>query len=313
MGWFRPRGMGPLIVAVLLGTTVCSEGPRPSEGPTEKPATGVCASYDLRLDDALAHICSHGQIRVATDPSARPRSWYDERKGDWRGFDVDVATEVAARLGVTPAFQRRDSSTDQGGCWGDRYDMAVASITIAPDEEGELAFTPPYVYTPGSVVVHTGNSTVHDLATDLDGKRICVADPGPNTKYLEHQLKLAASAPPFEYVVDGAQIVGEPDDESALVGVAAGDGVRCDAALVALQNADAFIDAGGQVKTVGDPLFYEPIGIGFDERDPVDNASLLQAVSKIVDDMRDDDTLSGLSTRDLGIDLTVTAPTPEEG
>ena len=48
---------------------------------------------------------------------------------------------------------------------------------------------------------------------------------------------------------------------------------------------------------VGDPLYFEPLAIAFDKNDPVDNATLVAAVSKIVDDMHADGTLSALSEK----------------
>jgi polar amino acid transport system substrate-binding protein len=63
-------------------------------------------------------------------------------------------------------------------------------------------------------------------------------------------------------------------------------------------------DSGGKVKQVGEPLYYEPLSIAFDKNDPVDNASLVQAVSKIVDDMHADGTLTSLSMQWYGVDLT---------
>ena len=48
----------------------------------------------------LAKICESGKLRVATDPQYPPASSLDEATGEWEGFDVDTANELAARLGV---------------------------------------------------------------------------------------------------------------------------------------------------------------------------------------------------------------------
>ena len=63
-------------------------------------------------------------------------------------------------------------------------------------------------------------------------------------------------------------------------------------------------DSGGKVKQVGDPLYFEPLSIAFDKNDPVANATLVAAVSKIVEDMHADGTLSSLSEKWYKTDLT---------
>ena len=57
---------------------------------------------------------------------------------------------------------------------------------------------------------------------------------------------------------------------------------------------------------VGDPLFYEPLGVAFDKGSALDGASLLEAVDEIVAEMHEDGTLTELSKKWYnGIDLTV--------
>ena len=50
---------------------------------------------------------------------------------------------------------------------------------------------------------------------------------------------------------------------------------------------------------------YEPLSIAFDKNDPVADASLIAAVSQIVEDMHADGTLSSLSEKWYKTDLTV--------
>jgi polar amino acid transport system substrate-binding protein len=108
--------------------------------------------------------------------------------------------------------------------------------------------------------------------------------------------------------VHGANLQTYDTDTDALDNLALGDGVRCDAAISAQQTIQAYIDDGGKIKLVGDPLYYEPLSIAFDRNDPSDSQSLSQAVSKIIDDMHADGTLSSLSKKWYnGVDWTVTS------
>ncbi len=105
-------------------------------------------------------------------------------------------------------------------------------------------------------------------------------------------------------MIDDPQIITYATDTDALDNLALGDGVRCDAAMTATPTIDQFIADGGTVKNVGDPLYGEPLAIAFDKSSPIDNASLVEAVSAIIEEMHADGTLTELSMKWYGEDIT---------
>ena len=74
----------------------------------------MCASVDTSGTDALAAVCKAGTIRVATDPKYKPASWYNVQTGQWNGFDVEVAQEIAKRLGVNVELQAPEVGSNHG-------------------------------------------------------------------------------------------------------------------------------------------------------------------------------------------------------
>jgi ABC-type amino acid transport substrate-binding protein len=68
-------------------------------------------------DDLLAEIEARGTIRVSTDPNYEPQSFLDEN-GEFVGFDIDVAREIAERLGVEVEFVTPDWDIITAGNWG---------------------------------------------------------------------------------------------------------------------------------------------------------------------------------------------------
>jgi polar amino acid transport system substrate-binding protein len=305
---YRFHGLAALIAVFALIGAACSNDTTTSAGagsPSGSTGAGVCASTDTAGSDALATICKDGAIRVATDQKYKPQSWYDVKTGEWKGFDVDVAREIAARLGVTADINHQDWEVITAGSWNNRWDVSVGSMTDTVPREKLFEFTPSYYYTPAGIAVASSNTSIQDLSTDLDGKKICVGVSTTYEDYLKGSLVLGKSAPPFDFVIDNPQIVTFNTDTDALDNLALGDGVRCDAAMTATPTIAQFVtDSGGKVKQVGDPLYYEPLSIAFDKNDPVDNSTLVQAVSKIVDDMHADGTLTNLSMQWYGADLT---------
>ena len=67
--------------------------------PAGRRGTRSARRADMDAGDMLATICESGTLRVATDPQYPPASSLDETTGEWEGFDVDTAEELAARLG----------------------------------------------------------------------------------------------------------------------------------------------------------------------------------------------------------------------
>ncbi len=306
---FRPRvALAGLAVLAMIGAACSNDTTSTSAAaPSGGSGTGVCASADTTTGDALAEVCSSGSLRVATDPKYKPQSWFDVQDSTWNGFDVDVANEIASRLGVTAAIQPEHWNTITAGSWNDRWDVSVGSMTDTVDRESLFYFTPAYYYTPAVISVSNDNSTITGPA-DLTGKTVCVGVSTTYQDYVQGDLVLGSGAPPFDFEIDGANLQTYDTDTDALDNLALGDGVRCDAAISAQQTIQAFIDDGGPIKIIGEPLYYEPLSIAFDKNAPTDSQSLSDAVGQIIDDMHADGTLSELSKNWYGgVDWTTSA------
>ena len=258
---------------------------------------GVCAEGGH--DGLLAEICERGEIKVSTDPAYPPQSSLNDQTGEYEGFDIDVATEIAKRLGVEVAWEAPSWDVITAGSWNGRWDMSVGSMTPTNDRQQVLHFTQPYNYTPAVVVVRADDSAVSDLSTDLDGKRIGVCSACTYEQFLDKTLNIEGYT--FDFIIDDAEIVGFDTDTTALQDLATG---RLDAAITSVTTAQGYIDAGNQVKIVGDPVFYEPLSVGFDKSADPSSESLYQAVDAIVGEMHADGTLTSFSEKWYGLDLT---------
>ncbi len=275
-------------------------GRRTRAGTTGAAGETVCASTDAS-GDLLAEICESGEIRVSTDPAYPPQSSLNEETQEYEGFDIDVATEIANRLGVEVAWEAPAWEVITAGSWQGRWDMSVGSMTPTNERQDVLDFTPPYYYIPAVVVVHEDNTSVTDLSTDLDGADIGVCSACTYDFFLQKTLEIEGFE--FDFIIDDAVITGYDTDTTALQDLALGDGTRLDAAITNLATAQGFA-AENPVKVVGDPVFFEPLAIAFDQSSQLDGASLVEAVSGIVDEMHADGTLTAMSEQWYdGVDL----------
>jgi polar amino acid transport system substrate-binding protein len=263
----------------------------------------VCATTDAS-GDLLAQICDKGVLTVSTDPAYPPQSRYVPKKDTYEGFDIDVATEIANRLGVDVAWETPSWDVITAGGWNGRWDLSVGSMTPTNDRQAVLDFSEPYYFTPAVVVVHADNTSVQDLTTDLDGADVGVCSGCTYDQFLDKSLNIKGFE--FDFVIDDATIKGYDTDTTALQDLALGDGTRLDAVITSSTTAQGYVDEGNPVKIVGEPVFYEPLGVAMDKSSKLDQASLVEAVSSIIDEMHADGTLSELSKQWYGgLDLSV--------
>jgi polar amino acid transport system substrate-binding protein len=269
-------------------------------------SVSACGGDD-NANDLLGQIEDKGVITVSTDPAYPPQSELNEDTGEYEGFDIDVANEIAKRLDVDIAWEAPAWDTIVAGNWNGRWDVSVGSMTITPERAEVLYFTPPYYYTPASIAVNADNTTITS-ASDLDGKTIGVCGGCTYDSYLQGTLEIAQdeSGTPeaIPSVISNPTIKTYDTDSTAIQDLALGDGRRLDAVISALPTLEAAIDAGSKIKVVGDPLYYEPLAVAVDRSSELDPTSLVDRLSEIIQEMHDDGTLSELSMKWYGIDLT---------
>ncbi|HEU5037780.1 MAG TPA: transporter substrate-binding domain-containing protein [Nocardioides sp.] len=293
-----------LLTALLLAGCGGSDSGGGGGSGSDAPAAGSGVCGQGGTDGLLKEVCDKGTITVSTDPAYPPQSSLDPKTNTYEGFDIDVATEIAHRLGVDIDWETPNWDVITAGSWNDRWQMSVGSMTPTNARQKVLDFTQPYYYTPAVVVVNSDNTSITDLTTDLDGKKIGVCSGCTYEQFLDKSLEIKGFT--FDFVIDDADIHGYDTDTTALQDLALGDGTRLDAVITSLTTAQGYADAGNPVKIVGDPVFYEPLAVAIDKSAELDPAGLVAAVDEIVGEMHDDGTLSELSKKWYdGVDLTV--------
>jgi polar amino acid transport system substrate-binding protein len=292
----RPTIWGRLHIiawcAVAIFSAGCASGGQTSSS-SASAAPGAAASANNLLED----VKRRGQLVISTDPDYKPQSFRNP-DGSWIGFDVDVGREVARRLGVKPVFKAVNFALVTSGGWNGQWDVNIDSMAITNQRAKVLWFSEPYYYTPASFAVYA-TSPMHTLA-DLAGKKLGVGASTTYEDYLDGKMSTARIKPPARTTV-----VTYDTDELALQDLAAGDGARLDGVLTALPTVEAAIKRGMPVRVISPPVFEDSSAIALDRASPLQSAPLLWAVTGIVHDMHHDGTLSKLSVKYYGIDITV--------
>ena len=238
---------------------------------------------------------------MSTDPQYPPQSELapDTELG-YKGFDIDVGSEIAKRLGVEIAFETPSWDVITAGSWGGRWDLSVGSMAILKPRQAVLDFTDPYYYTPAQMAVKpdSGITTLDGLA----GKTICVAIATSYLEWLNGTLEFGIETPQTPPPA-GATATTLDTDRLCAEAWRAGR-TEFDGWLSSVTTVQDAVDDGLPVVAVGDPVFYEPLAVAFDKSGP-DPSDMVTRVNQILADMREDGTLKAMSEKYYGLDLTV--------
>jgi len=271
----------------------------PAAEASAAPATDASPAGATSGDGLLAEVKQRGKLLIATDANYKPQS-FKTSDGSWEGFDIDVGREIAKRLGVEPEFLDINFDVVTAGSWNNRWDINIGSMTVTPERKKVLLFSEPYYYTPAAFAVHN-DSTIGTIA-DLAGKQIGVGSATTYLDYLQGNLTLEGE----EIVTEAPQV--EPKiydtDQLALQDLALGAGTRLDAVLTALPTIEDSIKGGQPFKVLGEPVYYEALAAALDPKSAANSESLQAEISRIIEEMRADGTLTQLSNKYYGIDLT---------
>ncbi|WP_231330810.1 glutamate ABC transporter substrate-binding protein [Actinomadura graeca] len=222
------------------------------------------------------------------------------RVGDsYEGFDIDIAREVARRLGVTGgrlSFKPVTSATRESMLRSGKVDLVVASYSVTPERKVQVTFAGPYYVAHQDILARASDTSIKTVH-DLGGKRLCRV-PGSVSFPRVHDERGVPALP-----------VTASGYADCLAHLSAGrlDAVSTDDLILAGLAAQA-ARKGGRLKLVNAPFSDEPYGIGVRKGD-LDGC---EAVNKAITGMYQDGTAAGLLRKWFGpVRLNVTTTVPQ--
>ncbi|WP_026488095.1 transporter substrate-binding domain-containing protein [Butyrivibrio sp. XBB1001] len=234
--------------------------------------------------DQLASIKEKGKIIIAMEGQWAPWTYHDE-SGELVGFDTEVGKEIAKRLGVEAEFVEGEWDGLFAGLDGGRYDCIINGVEITDLRKEKYDFTTPYAFIRTALVVKDDNTEITTF-DDLKGKK---TSNSLGSTYADMAADLGAD-------VQNVDTLSETID-MVLSG-------RVDATL----NAEvSFYDYLGEhpdapIKIVA--LTDEASEVSIPLRKGDESASLRAAIDEAIQEMAADGTLSELSTKYFGQDIT---------
>lgn len=233
--------------------------------------------------DQLARIQSSGEITVATEGTWAPWTYHDE-DGALVGYDVEVAQAIAAKLGVTATFAETAWDGIFAGLSAGRFDLAANGVEVTEERAQTYDFSVPYGYIRTALVVRGDNADIASFE-DLAGKRTA-------NSIASTYMTLAESY--------GAEAIGVDTLDQTMEMVLSG---RADATLNAEVSVYDYlrVHPDADIKIVA--LTDDASEVAIPVRKGDDSASLLAAVNQAIEELRADGTLSALSEKYFGSDI----------
>ena len=276
-----------------------SQAPASQAPASQAPASEAAASAAPIAGGLLDKVLKAGTIKMSTDPQYPPQSSL-KSDGTYEGFDIDVGNEIAKRLGVKLAYETPDWNLITAGSWGGRWDFSVGSMTITTPREKVLAFSKPYYYTPAQIAASkaSGITTLDGLA----GKVICAGEATTYYDWLTGALDLGSYTPTTKPPAGSTATTLSTDRLCAEAWKAGRNDFQ--GWLSSSTTVEQAVKDGLPLVKVGDPVYFEPLGVAFDKSGP-DPSDMVTRVNEILDAMRADGTLKGFAVKWFGTDLTV--------
>lgn len=122
-------------------------------------------------DDSLTRVQHSGQLRVCLDPSFPPFETTDGA-GNYGGFDVALARELATGLNVTTRFVPTAFDLLYEALAADQCDLAISGLVADPTLTQDIAYSLPYFQ--GGLLLVVRDDTNLRQPGDLAGRTVAV-------------------------------------------------------------------------------------------------------------------------------------------
>lgn len=233
--------------------------------------------------DHLARIKEKGTITVAMEGTWAPWTYHNEQD-ELVGYDVEIAQKIAEKLGVTVNFVEGEWDGLLAGLDDGRYDIMVNGVGITAERQEKYDFSTPYAYNRTAVIVRGEYEDIHSME-DLKGKTTA------NTISSTYAEQAEAY---------GATVTGVDDLNQTIELLLSG---RIDATLnaevVFADYKNAHPEANIKIAAYSDDVERVAIPV----RKGADSATLLDAINQALAELSADGTLTALSEKYFGTDI----------
>lgn len=245
---------------------------------------GESSESSASEDASLQKVLDSGKFVLGLDATFKPMGYTDEND-EIVGFDIDVAEEVCARMGVELVKEGINWDTKEQDLNAGRIDCIWNGMSVSPSRAEEMNLSDPYM-TNAMVFVVPADSEVENME-QLADKVIGVQNGSTaETILMESDIASTITEQPMATNIEALQQM-----ELGIV-----DAVFLDSVVANYE----IKSSGKSYKILPDGLEEEEYAIGFRKGDQ----ALRDEVQRILSEMKADGKLGEISTNWFGSDIT---------
>ncbi|ETR73199.1 MAG: glutamine transport system substrate-binding protein [Candidatus Magnetoglobus multicellularis str. Araruama] len=133
----------------------------------------MASANELSKQSALVSILKRGKLRVGFEAGYMPFEMVD-KKGNFIGFDIDIAREMASAMKVTfvpvnTAWDRIIPALKTG-----KIDIIMSGMTITPQRNLAINFSDPYFVTGQTILLNKKHESIVESYRDLNASKYTV-------------------------------------------------------------------------------------------------------------------------------------------
>ena len=195
------------------------------------------------------------------------------------GFDIEVGEALAKEMGLEPVQKRIKFKGIVEGVKTGRADAAVASHTINPQRSKYVSFSTPYYYS-GPQIFTRPDSNIKTVK-DLEGKEVAVAK---GSTYADTASKYTDKVKTYDSDITALQALSSGRHDAVITDFVTGKSAAKEGFKIKAQE---LISRSEQAIVL-----------------PQDNPKLLKKINEALDELRKDGTLTKISLKYFGEDIT---------
>ncbi|MDT8717321.1 amino acid ABC transporter substrate-binding protein [Clostridium sp. 19966] len=240
-----------------------------------------CSKKD-QYANSLEKVQKTKKITIGIDPTYPPMEFKDE-SNKLVGFDIEMATDVAKKLGATPEFVPTSWDGIFMSLKSKKFDVIHSSVSVTDERKKEMIFTQSYVTGGATIYVKKGGPSIV-TTDDLKGK-VVACQSGTTAEDALSKLSGMKEVKKFDAMTDAFL-----DLQSGRVDVVASDPMV------------------GDYYVSKDPTKYEKAKLVLAKEDIAvafrpEETKLRDEYDKAISDLKADGTLSKLSEKWFGYDI----------
>ena len=256
--------------STAASTTEETQAPAESTAPAEEAQASAAEASTAEGTTTSFTTVTEGELHMATNASFPPYEMVAD-DGSFEGIDVEIATAIAEKLGLTLVVDDMDFGSVITSVQTGKSDIAMAGLTVTDERKENVDFTDSYA-TGVQVIIVPEDSDIQSV-DDLEGKMIGCQE--STTGYIY------CSDTPENGGYGEENVTAFPNGANAVQALLSG---KVDCVVIDSQPAQEYVKQNEGLKILDTEFVTEEYAIGVSKENPELRDAVNNALKELIDD-----------------------------